>query len=260
MQSVRAQRTTGSETEPGIKQLEDEMQNGHETRYENTVPSYRMGEFFTSMSAAAQADFEALLIASSYPAASSLFTETELNTGIYAVLEGEVRVSINSASSRLTVHIAQPGDVLGLSSALSGGAYEMTAETLYEAQVAHISRESFLEFLARHPEVKKIVSREIGHSFNQVCERLRPDGSMTVAPKKLARVVMVWGEQADKMGETGSQIRLSMSGEEIGQLVGAHNETVTRTVMVFRNQQLVARHGCTVAVSDASTMEEFSRN
>jgi CRP-like cAMP-binding protein len=253
-------RQDGLDTEAGIKPLEDEMQNDRETRFESAVSSNRKNQFINALSAAAQADFESMQIASSYPAASSLFTETEPNTGIYVVLEGEVKVSINSADGgKVTVHIAQPGDVLGLSSALCGGAYEMTAETLYQAQVAHISRESFLEFLAQHEEVSAAISHEVARGFTQVCEQLCPADASIVAPKRLARVVMVWGEQSDRMAETGSQIRLSMSGEEIGELVGAHNQIVTRSVMLFKNQQLEAKHGCTLATSNASVTEEFSQ-
>ena len=77
------------------------------------------------------------------------------------VLDGEVKLSINSSDGRrLSFHIAKAGEVLGLSSTLSGGEYEMTADTLYPAKIAHISRQVFLQFLSRHPEVYPVVTRE----------------------------------------------------------------------------------------------------
>jgi len=47
-----------------------------------------------------------------------------------------------SDGRRLAFHIAKAGEVLGLSSTLTGGSYEMTADTLYPAKIAHISRPS----------------------------------------------------------------------------------------------------------------------
>jgi hypothetical protein len=42
----------------------------------------------------------------------------------------------------------------------------MTADTLYPARIAHISRQVFLQFLSRHSDVYPIVTREISRSFN----------------------------------------------------------------------------------------------
>ena len=115
---------------------------------QTNVPSYRKGEFFKALPAEALADLEHLLAPSTYPAGMVLFSETQPASGIYVVLEGEVKLSINSPDGRrLSFRIAKAGEVLGLSSALSGGAYEMTADTLYPAKIAHISQQVFLQFL-----------------------------------------------------------------------------------------------------------------
>ena len=130
------------------------MQTGHDLMNNAGLPSYRKGEFFKALSAAALADLEPLLAPSTYPSNMVLFNETQPTSGIYIVLEGEVKLSINSSDGRrLSFHIAKAGEVLGLSATLSGGAYEMTADTLYPAKIAHISRQTFLQFLARHPDV-----------------------------------------------------------------------------------------------------------
>ena len=50
-----------------------------------------------------------------------LFSEKEAARGVYVVLEGEVKLSINSTDGRrLSLSIARKGDILGLSSALTG--------------------------------------------------------------------------------------------------------------------------------------------
>jgi CRP/FNR family transcriptional regulator len=236
------------------------MQNDRETKNESAVPSYRKGEFFKALSTTAQADLDALLIPSNYPAGVSLFIESQPATGIYLVLEGEVKLSMNSADGhRLAIHVAKAGEVLGLSSALSGGTYEMTADTLYPAKVAHISRQTLLQFLAQHTEVYPIVSREIARSFNLACDQLRLLGTSNSAPHRLARLLLVWSENADQKSENGSRCRLSMTHEEIGQFIGATRETVSRTMMVFKNQQLVAQHGCMLTIPSPSALENYAR-
>jgi CRP/FNR family cyclic AMP-dependent transcriptional regulator len=222
------------------------------------LPSYRKGEFFTALPAAVLADLEPLLIPSSYPANMVLFSETQPSTGIYVVLEGEVKLSINSSDGhRLAFHIAKAGEVLGLSSTLTGGAYEMTADTLYPAKIAHISRQVFLKFLASHPEVYPIVIREVSHSFNLACEQLRMVGLSASVHERLARLLLVWSDEPGQTTDRGTGCRLSMTHEEIGEFIGASRETVTRTLSIFKNRHLVAQHGCTITIPSRVALESL---
>jgi CRP/FNR family transcriptional regulator, cyclic AMP receptor protein len=233
--------------------------NDHDKLNDTALPSYRKGEFFKALSAAALADLEPLLAPSSYPSNMTIFSETQPTTGIYVVLDGEVKLSINSSEGRrLAFHIAKAGEVLGLSATLSGGAYEMTADTLYPAKIAHISRQVFMQFLSRHLDVYMIVTREISRSFNLACEQLRMVGLSTSVHERLARLLLVWSDESDKKAD-GARCRLSMTHEEIGEFIGASRETVTRTLSVFKNQKLVAQHGCTITIPSRNALEIYAR-
>ena len=235
------------------------MNTGHEMTNENH-PSYLKGEFFKALSAPALTDLEPLLVPSSYPSGMVLFTESEASSGIYVVLEGEVKLSINSSDGRrLSSHIAKAGEMLGLSSTLTGGEYEMTADVLYPAKIAHISRQVFLQFLARHPDVYQIVTREVSRSFNLACEQLRMVALSTSVPERLARLLLVWSDEPGQKPERGARCRLSLTHEEIGEFIGASRETVTRTLSIFKNRRLVAQHGCTLEIPSRMALESYAR-
>jgi CRP/FNR family transcriptional regulator, cyclic AMP receptor protein len=237
-----------------------EMQNERTKVNESPLPSYRKGEFFKSLSAAALADLEPLLAPSSYPANMVLFNETQPTAGIYVVLDGEVKLSINSSDGRrLAFHIARAGEVLGLSATLSGGAYEMTADTLYPSKIAHIERQTFLHLIARHVDVYPIVTREISRRFNQACEQLRMVGLSTSVHERLARLLLVWSDETEQKQDQGTRCRLSMTHEEIGEFIGASRETVTRTLSIFKNRRLVAQHGCTITIPSRNALEDYAR-
>lgn len=235
------------------------MQTEHTSTNEMSAKPYRKSEFFSGLAAAALADFETLLVPVSHPANKVLFSETQTSEGVYVVIEGEVRLSINSTDGRrLSLRIAEIGEVLGLSSTLSGNGYEMTADTLYPAKVAHISRQAFLHFLARHSEVYAIVTREISRSYNQACEQLRMVGLSSSVPERLARLLLCWSDKGQQP-ESGSRCRLSLTHEEIGEFIGASRETVTRTLSVFKNRRLVAQHGCTITIPSRMALESYAR-
>ncbi|MGA9060086.1 MAG: Crp/Fnr family transcriptional regulator [Terracidiphilus sp.] len=233
---------------------------GHELTNQASLPSYRKGDFFKALPAAALADLEPLLMPSAYPSNMVLFSETQPSSGIYVVLEGEVKLSINSSDGRrLSFHIAKAGEVLGLSSTLTGGAYEMTADTLYPARIAHVSRQVFLQFLSRHPDVYQIVIREVSRSFNLACEQLRMVGLSTSVPERLARLLLVWSDESGEKPERAARCRLSLTHEEIGEFIGASRETVTRTLSIFKNRHLVAQHGCTLTIPSRMALESYAR-
>jgi len=236
------------------------MYNENDNLNNSLQTSYRKGEFFKALSAAALADLEPLMAASSYPPNITIFSETQPTSGIYVVLDGEVKLSINSSDGRrLAFHIAKAGEVLGLSATLSGGAYEMTADTLYPAKIAHITRQTFLQFLARHVDVYPIVIREISTNFNLACDQLRMVGLSTSVHERLARLLLVWSDGNGQKTECGARCRLSMTHEEIGEFIGASRETVTRTLSIFKNRHLVAQHGCTITIPSRNALENYAR-
>jgi CRP/FNR family transcriptional regulator len=187
-----------------------------------------------------------------------LFTETQPAAGIVVVLEGEVKLSINSSDGhRLSFHIAKVGEVLGLSSALSGGAYEMTAETVHPARIAHVTRPVFLQFLTRHPEAYQTVARDMVRSYNLACGQLRMVGLSAPVPERLARLLLGWSEPSQNP-TSGSRCRLSLTHEEIGEFIGASRETVTRTLTIFKNRHLVAQHGSTLTIPSRDALESYA--
>lgn len=223
------------------------------------LPAYRKGDFFRQLSPAAIADLESFLFPSAYPAHSTIFVETQPADGIYVVLEGEVRLSINSQDGRrLSFRIAKAGEILGLSSTVSGKDHEMTAETLYPAKLAHVSRHDFVRFLSLHPEVYQTVAREMIRTFNAACEQLRTVGLSNSAPERLARLLLGWSDASDKTLSGAARCRLSLTHEEIGEFIGASRETVTRTLSVFKHRRLVSQHGSTLEIVNRNALEAYA--
>lgn len=224
-----------------------------------SIPAYRKGEFFTLLTPEAQADLDALIFPAVYAAHQVLFTETQPASGIFIVLDGEVRLSINSQDGRrLSFRIARAGEVLGISSSVSGNTCEMTAETLYPARIARISRQAFLQFLNRHPESYRTVVGEMIRSFNVACEQLRMVGLSTSVPERLARLLLGWSEANGNGASGAARCRLPLTHEEIGEFIGASRETVTRTLSVFKHRRLVSQHGSTIIIPNRNALEAYA--
>jgi len=217
-----------------------------------------VGEFFKKLSPEALKDFSATATALNYPAGRIIFSEKDSASSIYIVLEGEVKLSMNSSDGRrLIMRIARKGEMLGLASVLSGKPSEITAETLYPAKLAQISRRDFNGFLMRHPEAYQAVTEELSRDYNTACEQLRTVGLSTSAPEKLARLLLEWS-QYGKTTEAGTHFRFPLTHGEIGEFIGASRETVTRTLSIFKSRHLVDLHGSTLTIPSKSALESYA--
>lgn len=229
------------------------------TACRNTQP-LAAGGFFNKLTPAAIQDMEAMQNPMHHPAHRVLFTEKESSRGVYIVLAGEVKLSINSSEGRrLSLRIARKGEILGMASALSGSTYEMTAETLYPATIGHIGREDFLKFLARHPEVYPAVVDELSRNVNMACERLRAVGLSSSAPEKLAKLLLDWSENGQTT-ECGTRFRFYLTHEQIGEFIGASRETVTRTIGTLKHRRLVDFQGSLVTIPSRTALATYARS
>lgn len=218
----------------------------------------RGGEFFAGWSDAALEDWTLMEHAHNHGPNIVLFAEKEEARGLFVVLEGEVRLSINSSEGRrLSLRIARKGDVLGLSSALSGKPYEMTAETLYPAKVAVIGRRELHGFLSRHPELYICMTEELSRQVSMACHQLRNVGLAASAPEKLARLLLEWSDNEMSTGSC-ARVRFSLTHEEIGEFIGASRETVTRTLSTFRHRRLVSFRGSMLEIPNRTALASLA--
>jgi len=216
------------------------------------------GEFFNKLTPEALKDITAMAIAVNYPAGKVVISERDINSSIYIVLEGEVKLSMNSTDGRrLILRIARKGEILGLASALSGKPSEITAEILYPAKLAPISRRDFSNFLMRHPEVYQTVTEELSREYTLACEQLRTVGLSNSAPEKLARLLLEWSQNG-KTTEAGTHFRFPLTHGEIGEFIGASRETVTRTLSIFKSRHLVDFHGSMLTIPSRSALESYA--
>lgn len=216
------------------------------------------GHFFDHLPAAVLEDLGSLQLPISYGPNVVLFSERDDSRGLFLVLDGEVRLSMSSSDGRrLSLSIARKGELLGLSSTLSGVPYEVTAETLYPTRLAHIERREFLAFLHRHPEAYQTVIEELSRNVSMACDQLRTVGLAATAPEKLARLLLEWSDNGQPANDS-CRVRFSLTHEEIGEFIGASRETVTRTLSTFKLRKLVTFQGSMLTIPSRAALQSLA--
>ena len=146
--------------------------------------------------------------------------------------------------------------MLGLAAAVCGKPYQATAEILEPSQVNFISRNDFLNFLRECGEATLRVAQQLGENYHHALSEMKTIGLSHSASEKLARFLLDWSaEHADGKGDL--RVKLTLTHQEIAQLIGTSRETVTRLFSDFRRKQVIQVKGSTVVFRDKDALRKF---
>jgi CRP/FNR family transcriptional regulator, polysaccharide utilization system transcription regulator len=131
-------------------------------------------EVFDGLARQTLTDFEALGQKSWYPPGVILFEAGEPCSSILRVYSGQVSLSVSGClGDAAKLHIAQPGELIGLKAVLCGEAYAATARTEGPCEVIVTSRDEFSAFVLTHADAAfRIVSR-LSHHLGIALDQLR---------------------------------------------------------------------------------------
>lgn len=219
----------------------------------------RSKQAFCDLSRAALTALEQIKYATAYPKGAVLFVEGQVPRGIFMLCKGRAKLSICSSDGKtLILKIAAAGEVLGLSSSVSGRPYELTAETIDPCQVNFVKREDFLTFLQQHTEACLRTAEQLSEKYNAACREIRSLGLSHSAAEKLAKLLLDWAGQSGEGSKQEPRIKLALTHEEIAQMIGTSRETVTRLLAELKKQQIVQAHGATLVVRNKSALKALA--
>ena len=215
----------------------------------------RRAHGFCDLPDAALRDLDAVKFTTLYPRGALLFVEGQPARGVYVLCSGRVKLSATSPDARVIItRIVRAGEILGLCATLSGNAYEVTAETLEPSQVNFVRRADFLRLLSAHSEAGLRAAEQLGRNYSAALEQVRMLGLSHSAAAKLARFLLEVGDA----GGRADRLKLALTHEEIGQLIGASRETVTRLFSEFKHENLIQVRGTTLLLNDRPALETLA--
>ncbi|HUJ16095.1 MAG TPA: Crp/Fnr family transcriptional regulator [Thermoanaerobaculia bacterium] len=225
--------------------------------FENCVMcKWRTEGFFCNLDSVALKIFDSLAFTNVYPEGAVLFAEAQPVRGVFLVCRGSVKLSISAGDGKtLITHIAQQGEVLGLSSAFTGNPYKSTAETLEPTQVNFVRRDDFLKFVREYDEACIRAARQLGQECESTADHIRALGLSHSAAEKLANLLLTWSNERGKPSEAGIRVQLLMTHEDISQLIGTSRETVTRLLKEFRDKGIIAIRGSALTILNNAALE-----
>ena len=138
-------------------------------RWKAAGAEWRGGEFYKCLSPQAMSEFESHAAPYCCEGETELLAEGQKMCSLLFLLEGTVKVTMNRMDGkRLSLGVAMPGELLGLAAVLSRYPCEMTAVALLPCLITSLPRQSFVDFLLRHPVASQNSAR-IMSAENERC-------------------------------------------------------------------------------------------
>jgi len=213
--------------------------------------------FFCDLPKSVMAAFQLLKFTIGYPEGATLFVEGQVCRGIYILCKGRVKLSASSKDGRtLILKVAQPGEVLGLNATMSRVPHETTGETGQPCQLNFVKGDDFHKFLTQHGEACMHAALHLSRECQQAYQQLR-SFTMTTSSQRIARLMRDWS-QADSRSATAHGIKVALTHDEIGQIIGMSRETVTRTLATFRKQHIAELRGSTLLIQNMPAIHELA--
>ncbi len=196
-------------------------------------------------------------ITTSYPTGAVLFAEGQAPRGVFIVRRGHVKLSVCGSDGRtLILRIVQPACPLGVAAVVSGRPYEATAETQEPSEISFLRQADLLRLMRLHGELALWVTQHIAHDYAGTCREIRDLILSDSASEKLARLLMGWLDQNAK-SRNPSQMKLALTHEEIGQMIGSSRETVSRLFAGFKKQHIIQQSGSTLVIPNRVALESL---
>ena len=216
----------------------------------------RAEHIFCNLSSNTLQSFESIKYSTTFPKGAVLFVEGQVPRGIFVLCKGRVKLSLGAANGKtMILRIVESGEVLGLSSAVSGQPCEVTAETLDPCQVTFVKRDGFLRFLKQHGDACLRVAEQLSDKYNTACREVRAIGLSHSAGEKLAMLLLDWEVKDGQAPKAEPRRKMALTHEEIAQMIGTSRETVTRLLADFKRRQIVEYTGSSLRIHNKAALK-----
>jgi CRP/FNR family transcriptional regulator len=186
-------------------------------------------------------EINAIKICSTIKKGETIFREGSYASGVFCINTGKIKLSMfGDEGKEQIVRMAKPGDIIGYKALLSGDRYSATASALEDCNVCFIPREIFLLILQKDAslsfEMMKLLSNELKKAEEKITHLAQKPVRERVA-ETILFLKETYGVDAE------NNVNVTLSREEIANLVGTATETAIRLLSEFNKDHIIELSG-----------------
>ncbi|MDP2599121.1 MAG: Crp/Fnr family transcriptional regulator [Deltaproteobacteria bacterium] len=209
---------------------------------------HRKESVFCDLSAEHLLEIDKAKTTNHYKRQQIIFYEGNQPYGLYCICSGKIKVfKVDEQGHQQIVRLAGPGDILGYRCLLSNEPYSATAESLEDADVCFMDKNTFFHVLETHPatafNVMSRLAQDLGQAEKQVVNIVHKN-----IRERLAELLLVFEKKYGKKVQNGVRLNISLTREELAELIGTTQESVIRLISEFKQDGLIAVDGRIITI------------
>lgn len=188
-----------------------------------------------------------------------IFHENDPASAFYLVKTGMIKIYKVSRDGREQVlSILGDGQILGDVPTFDGGPYPATAATMTDSEIYLINRDDFNDMVRRNPDIALKIIKALGGRLRQALELVR-DLSFKQVPHRLAGLLLKLGKEYGQESDAGILIDLSLSRQDLADIVGTSRETVTRELKKLERAGMLIIDRRLITITDREKLADWAR-
>jgi len=192
-----------------------------------------------------------------WPRGSFVFHEGDPSDHFLVLAEGRVKVfKATPAGRHLILEIFGPGDPLGTVAVYEERPYPATAEVLEDAELVAVPRADFFALLDGRPTLVRGLLLAMTHRLVELTTRLAELTGGRVE-SRIARLLLKLADDLGRPGDGGTFIPLSLSRQELADLIGTTIETCIRIMSRLGKEGVVRTGKDGFTILDRAALEEL---
>ena len=164
-----------------------------------------------------------------FPATVVLFSESDLTDFLHVLIDGQVELYASANNREGTMTLIKPVATFVLASALTDGAYQMSARTLESSQILMIPAENVRVAMKKDAEFAQKSVLELAACYHGVV-RAYKNIKLRTAVERLANYILV---QNRRQGSTGV-IQLPIEKRTLASMLGMTPENLSRAFTTLK--------------------------
>jgi CRP/FNR family transcriptional regulator len=216
------------------------------------VCRFKAGCVYSKLDAAAQKTWNTIKIARKFHNEENIYREGQPPLGIYTVCKGRAKIfSTDAKGQQMITWIRHPGETFGHIALFSEKDYFCDSETMGEAVISFIDKNTLEKFLSSHPETYKVLLRKIASEMRLLQLKLK-DTAYKSAHSKVARALL--NAITFKSRDTSHPAIYGLKRTEIAEITGLALETVVRTLAELEKRKIIKREVKSIKILDQATL------
>ena len=176
---------------------------------------------------------------------------------MFIVEDGAVRIYVPGAQGAdLTLAVMHPGEVFGDLSLLDGRPRSASAEAAGNTTLWMLEREDLTELVRSHPDAALAIRMGIAGRRRRT-DQMASDLAFLDVSGRLARRLLDLAASNGKEHDSGVLINVTVTQEELANMIGVTRESVNRNLGMFRRLGLIAREGRRIVVKDEARLRGY---